>query len=85
MYDVFYFIYLFLPPSPYTTSPVRLGVLQKVNEKCERFLERRFPRVSIMFHTLRKGMNKPILSCERLCSSTYRFGNEFWTKQTSAM
>ncbi|XP_053509480.1 LETM1 domain-containing protein 1-like [Ictalurus furcatus] len=44
-----------LPLSPYSTSPVRLGVLQKVNEKCERFLKQRFPRFSILYHTLRKG------------------------------
>ncbi|XP_053083307.1 LETM1 domain-containing protein 1 isoform X1 [Pangasianodon hypophthalmus] len=44
-----------LPLSPYSTSPVRLGVLRKANEKCERFLEQRFPRFSILYHTLRKG------------------------------
>ncbi|XP_027024601.2 LETM1 domain-containing protein 1-like [Tachysurus fulvidraco] len=41
--------------SLYSTSPVRLGILQKVNEKCERFLEQRFPRFSILHQTLMKG------------------------------
>ncbi|KAK3512727.1 hypothetical protein QTP70_023517 [Hemibagrus guttatus] len=41
--------------SPYSTSPVRLGILQNVNKKCERFLQQRFPRFSIMHHTLMKG------------------------------
>ncbi|KAF5901073.1 LETM1 domain-containing protein 1-like isoform X1, partial [Clarias magur] len=43
------------PISPYSTSAVRLGVLQKVNEKCERFIQQRFPHFSILYHTLRKG------------------------------
>lgn len=53
---------IFFPlSSPYSTSPVRLGVLQKVNEKCERFLKQRFPHFSILYHTLRKGKNNPML------------------------
>ncbi|KAI5622921.1 LETM1 domain-containing protein 1 [Silurus asotus] len=44
-----------LPSSPYSTSRVRLGVLQKVNEKCERFVQKRFPRFSILYYTMMKG------------------------------
>ncbi|KAI4895481.1 hypothetical protein NFI96_016428 [Prochilodus magdalenae] len=47
---------LLLPScSSYSTSPVRLGVLQRVNEKYERFLEQRFPRFYILYHTLTRG------------------------------
>ncbi|XP_072521956.1 LETM1 domain-containing protein 1-like isoform X2 [Salminus brasiliensis] len=41
--------------SCYSTSQARLGVLQRVNDKYERFLEQRFPRFYVLYHTLMKG------------------------------
>ncbi|XP_076861009.1 LETM1 domain-containing protein 1-like [Brachyhypopomus gauderio] len=42
-------------PSCYSTSPVRLGILKRVNEKYERVLEQRFPRFYLLYHTLMRG------------------------------
>ncbi|XP_036415972.1 LOW QUALITY PROTEIN: LETM1 domain-containing protein 1-like [Colossoma macropomum] len=41
--------------SSYSTSQARLGVLQRVSDKYERFLEQQFPRFYILYHTLRRG------------------------------
>ncbi|XP_060766576.1 LETM1 domain-containing protein 1-like [Neoarius graeffei] len=62
--------------SPYSTSPVRLGVLQKVNKKCERFLEQRFPRFSILYHTLMKGFQLLFEDVKEVS----RIKRNMWTK-----
>ncbi|XP_066527350.1 LETM1 domain-containing protein 1-like isoform X2 [Hoplias malabaricus] len=42
--------------SSYSTSQARLGVLQRVNDKYQRFLEQRFPRFYVYYHTLMRGL-----------------------------
>ncbi|XP_030634094.1 LETM1 domain-containing protein 1-like [Chanos chanos] len=39
----------------YSTSHARLGLLQRVNDKYERFLEHRFPRFYVLYHTFMRG------------------------------
>uniref|UniRef100_A0AAR2K461 Letm1 RBD domain-containing protein n=1 Tax=Pygocentrus nattereri TaxID=42514 RepID=A0AAR2K461_PYGNA len=51
----FRFRLVFPSCSSYSTSQVRLGVLQRVSDKYERFLEQRFPRFYILYRTLRRG------------------------------
>ncbi|XP_062843241.1 LETM1 domain-containing protein 1-like [Trichomycterus rosablanca] len=41
----------------YSASPVRLGALQRLNEKCEQFLEQRFPHISVLYRTLMRGFH----------------------------
>uniref|UniRef100_W5L4E0 LETM1 domain-containing protein 1-like n=1 Tax=Astyanax mexicanus TaxID=7994 RepID=W5L4E0_ASTMX len=51
-----YKLRLYIPGcSCFSTSQARLGVLRRVNDKYERFLEQRFPRFYVLYHTLMKG------------------------------